>query len=375
MQQNNYTKGVFYLLLFICIIASGVILKLAAAIVVPVVFSILLSLVMLPLLRKLQSKFHIPWIFSAVLILLISMVFIAATGNLLISSLRRILSLYPRYEIRLKTIYEVFAKTFRLPFNETYSLIENLWDQLGIRNAIQSAVLTLSGDIISFSKTFIMIMLLILFLVSELHYMREKINVAFPTPKLKGRVKHVFNNIIREITNFISIKFIISFATGALVGTGTYFVGLEFPVVWGFIAFILNFIPNFGSIFSSILTIFFALIQFYPAVMPTVIVACIMIVVNVSLGTILEPRITGSNLGLSPFIILVSLSIWGEMWGFAGFLLAVPVTVILKIICENISFLHPIAIFLGNHPEETKKQLSAVDESEQTSPETESSNK
>ena len=366
MKKDSYLKANFYLLLFICIIASGVILKLAAKIIVPVMFAILLSLVMLPVLQKLKKSLHIPWIVSAIAILVISLSLIFTIGNMLVSSLSTIVTLYPRYENRLMAIYQIFAKAFKLPFNETNSLFENLWNQLGVRGAVQSALIAITSGTINTGKTLFTIMLLILFLVSEMNSFQDKLSYAFSTQKVKGRVSKALNNIIQEVTQFISIKFIISLATGIIIGTGTFLTGLEFPVVWGFLAFILNFIPTFGSIISSLFTIVFSIIQFYPDISSIVIVTLIIAITQFTLGNILEPRITGSNLGLSPFMILVSLSIWGGIWGFSGFLLAVPTTVIVKIICENVSFLHPIAIFLGNVPGETKKQLSPVDESDTT---------
>ncbi|MGN0724706.1 MAG: AI-2E family transporter [Treponema sp.] len=366
MKKDSYLKANFYLLLFICIIASGVILKLAAKIIVPVMFAILLSLVMLPVLQKLKKSLHIPWIVSAIAILGISLSLIFTIGNMLVSSLSTIVTLYPRYENRLMAIYQIFAKAFKLPFNETNSLFENLWNQLGVRGAVQSALIAITSGTINTGKTLFTIMLLILFLVSEMNSFQDKLSYAFSTQKVKGRVSKALNNIIQEVTQFISIKFIISLATGIIIGTGTFLTGLEFPVVWGFLAFILNFIPTFGSIISSLFTIVFSIIQFYPDISSIVIVTLIIVITQFTLGNILEPRITGSNLGLSPFMILVSLSIWGGIWGFSGFLLAVPTTVIVKIICENVSFLHPIAIFLGNVPGETKKQLSPVDESDTT---------
>ena len=366
MKKDSYLKANFYLLLFICIIASGVILKLAAKIIVPVMFAILLSLVMLPVLQKLKKSLHIPWIVSAIAILGISLSLIFTIGNMLVSSLSTIVTLYPRYENRLMAIYQIFAKAFKLPFNETNSLFENLWNQLGVRGAVQSALIAITSGTINTGKTLFTIMLLILFLVSEMNSFQDKLSYAFSTQKVKGRVSKALNNIIQEVTQFISIKFIISLATGIIIGTGTFLTGLEFPVVWGFLACILNFIPTFGSIISSLFTIVFSIIQFYPDISSIVIVTLIIAITQFTLGNILEPRITGSNLGLSPFMILVSLSIWGGIWGFSGFLLAVPTTVIVKIICENVSFLHPIAIFLGNVPGETKKQLSPVDESDTT---------
>ena len=86
---------------------------------------------------------------------------------------------------------------------------------------------------------------------------------------------------------------------------------------------------------------------FYPSPLPIIFTSALIIVENIVIGNLIEPKIEGKNLDLSPFVILVSLSIWGWIWGFMGLLLAVPLTVSMKIICENISFLKPIAIFLG----------------------------
>ena len=80
------------------------------------------------------------------------------------------------------------------------------------------------------------------------------------------------------------------------------------------------------------------------------------------LGNFIEPRIEGHNLGISPFVILVMLSLWGWMWGFVGMILAVPLTVIIKIICENIPLLHPVAILLGNKPQDTRLEFTTYEE-------------
>jgi predicted PurR-regulated permease PerM len=124
--------------------------------------------------------------------------------------------------------------------------------------------------------------------------------------------------------------------------------GLEFPLVWGMIQFILNFIPNIGSIATGVAAGVFALLQFWPSPQPVIIVALIMLGTNMIIGNILEPKIMGDNLGLSPIVVLVSLVAWGWIWGFAGMILAVPMTVIIRIICENIPSLEPVSILLAS---------------------------
>ena len=148
----------------------------------------------------------------------------------------------------------------------------------------------------------------------------------------------------------MSIKFIISLITGIIIFVAAFAIGLDFPIVWGFLAFVMNFIPTFGSIASCGLTIIFSILQFYPDFSRVIIIALVLVLTNMILGNIVEPRWEGADLGLSPFIILVSLSFWGWMWGFLGMILAVPLTVIVKIICENVDILKPIAIIIGGKP-------------------------
>ena len=144
-------------------------------------------------------------------------------------------------------------------------------------------------------------------------------------------------------------------------------IGLDFPIVWGFLAFIMNFIPIFGSVISVGLTTIFSLIQFYPSWGKTLFILIFMTTINIVIGNIIEPRIEGKNLGISPVAILISLSIWGYIWGFTGMLLAVPLTVIIKIICENLEYTKSFAIILGNDP---RQSVSQNQEQNQDKPQT-----
>ena len=186
------------------------------------------------------------------------------------------------------------------------------------------------------------------FILIEMRLTKRKMHYAFKDNRAK--ISRISNQIINQTVRYISIKFFISLATGVLCGIASLIIGLDFPIVWGFLAFIMNFIPIFGSIISVGLTTIFSLIQFYPNWGKTVFVLIFMTSVNMILGNILEPRIEGKNLGISPVIILISLSLWGYIWGFTGMLLAVPLMVIIKIFCENIDYLNGLAIIIGNDP-------------------------
>jgi predicted PurR-regulated permease PerM len=206
----------------------------------------------------------------------------------------------------------------------------------------------LSSGVISFSKTIFLISIMTAFILIEMRLTKRKMHYAFKDNKAK--ISRISHQIINQTVRYISIKFFISLSTGILCGLASLIIGLDFPIVWGFLAFIMNFIPIFGSIISVGFTTLFSLLQFYPNWGKTVFVLVFMTSVNMILGNILEPRIEGKNLGISPVMILISLSLWGYIWGFTGMLLAVPLMVIIKIVCENIDYLKGLAIIIGNDP-------------------------
>ena len=246
------------------------------------------------------------------------------------------------------SIYQVIANNFGIEIDNTKSLFQNLWGSLKIREYMQKLAVMLSSGVISFSKTIFLISILTAFILIEMRLTKRKMHYAFKDNRAK--ITRISNQIINQTVRYISIKFFISLGTGILCGIAALIIGLDFPIVWGFLAFIMNFIPIFGSIISVGLTTVFSLIQFYPNWGKTVFILIFMTSVNMILGNILEPRIEGKNLGVSPVIILISLSLWGYIWGFTGMLIAVPLMVIIKIFCENIDYLNGLAIVIGNDP-------------------------
>ncbi|MBO5136868.1 MAG: AI-2E family transporter [Spirochaetaceae bacterium] len=346
-KELNYSRAIFLLLLCICVILVGAVLKITAEVVLPVIVAIMLAFVFQPVLVFLKKKFHIPNVLGILVIFVILLAAIFVIGNLLFSSVKTIISVYPKYEERFLYVYKAFAEIFHLSYDDESGLFTNLWNQLGIRNAIQSLGLSLSNGLIDFAKNLTVVALFVIFFLSETALFKAKA-IAAMDGKSPGKIMSMVKDIVLQVTRYLSVKFFISLLTGVLVFLGTMVVGLDFPIIWGFLAFVLNFIPNFGSILSGVLTTLFALLQFWPSFGQVVWVAFVMLSVNMVLGNFIEPKVQGRSLGLSPFVIIVSLSVWGWIWGFMGMILAVPMMVILKIICENVEFLRPISIVMGS---------------------------
>lgn len=349
-KQTNFARPIFFLLLCITIIIASAVLKLTASVVLPLTLAVLLSCVLDPLISALHRKLHVPWGLGIGIVITVLFAGIYVIASLLFASLKTIAAVYPRYEERFLIIYQAAAELFDLPYNAETSLFENLWSQLSIRAAIQTMAFSLSNSLLAFIKNTLMVFLFAVFFLAEMQAFRIKIEYILVKGRHSNRFIRVMKDIIRQVTRYLSVKFFISLLTGVFVWIGCALIKLDFAVVWGFLAFVLNFIPNFGSITSGVMTTAFALIQFWPEPGPVIYTGCLMLGVNMTLGNIIEPRVQGSRLGLSPFVILASLSVWGWIWDFTGLILAVPMMVILKIVCENVWFLHPVSVLMGQTP-------------------------
>ena len=337
---------IYFVLLFFAVIVTGFLLKNLSSVFLPVVLSVMLAFILLPIIKKMNAKLHLPWILSSILVLVLFLVIFLGLFSLLLKSLTTIISEYPKYEKKFMSIYQIIAQSFNLEFDESKSFIENVWKFLKVQEVVQNMAVFLSSGMVNFGKNLFNISLLCIFLLIEMRLTKQKIYSAFDNDEEK--VNKISHQVAHDTVNYISIKFFISLCTGLLVFLITWILKMDFSIVWAFLAFIMNFIPIFGSIISVSITTLFAILQFYPSIGKPIFVLIFMIVVNFGLGNILEPRIEGKNLGLSPFVILVCLSLWGYIWGFVGMILAVPMTVIIKIICENTDYLKSIGILLGN---------------------------
>lgn len=354
--KEKFTKGIFYLLLFFAVIIAGALLKIMGGVIKPLLISVLLAFIFYPFVKKLSLKYKFPWWLSTALVYIFVSVIVFFFVNLLSSSLKSVVLVLPKYEERFIDLQKTFLQYFSadpesklyslFDFDEEASLLANINSQLNVLEFIKKAAIDFTGSVVNFMKTFFLVLLFSIFLLAELKNMRQKVNRAFDGEGA-ARIFSILHNIVSDVTHYISIKFVTSLVTGICVFVTGLCFGLDFPLIWGFLAFCLNFIPTFGSIISCGLMILFAVIQFYPSFWTVFFIAVLVIAVNFVLGNVLEPKIEGENLGVSPFIILVSLSLWGWIWGILGMILAVPFVVIVKIICENVSYLKPVAVFLG----------------------------
>ena len=181
--------------------------------------------------------------------------------------------------------------------------------------------------------------------------MPQKVRVAF------GRSEHepflAFTQFMKHLNQYLAIKTMIGVATGVAVTLFLLAEGIDFPFVLGLLAFLLNYIPTLGSILAAVPAVILAFLEF--GLGSAGLTTAVYIGVNVGLGQIIEPRLQGQGLGLSPMVVFLSLVFWGWMLGIVGILLAIPLTMTAKLAFEESPKYRWLAILLGperpSHPQ------------------------
>lgn len=184
------------------------------------------------------------------------------------------------------------------------------------------------------------------FIFVEERFFKKKLHALFPDEQHYLHVIHLLNRIDCDVRTYIGLKTLCSFLTAILSLGIMAIVGLDFALLWALLIFLLNYIPNIGSMVATALPSLLALIQF-PTLQPFTFIAGGIIAVQMGVSNLIEPRLMGRSLNLSPLVIVLSLVLWGVIWGLAGMFICVPITVILMIILAQFETTRPISILLS----------------------------
>ena len=207
-------------------------------------------------------------------------------------------------------------------------------------------------------SSLLIISFIVIFMLFEAATFRAKVRMAFTADDAGER----FFRVMHEIQHYIGIKTVVSSATGLLIGVWVGALGVDFAIFWGLVAFVLNFIPNLGSIIAAVPATLLAMVQI--GVGRGLLVAFGYLVVNMVIGNLIEPHLMGRRLGLSTLVVVLSLVFWGWVWGPIGMLLAVPLTMVLKIMLENTEEFRWVAVLLSGSRAERPRPAAAGEKEE-----------
>jgi len=317
----------------------GVVLKLARPVLLPFILAVFLSYIIDPALTFL-TRCRCPRREAVLLVLALMFVFFYLAGVLVYTSGKSLAAELPRYQERLGEITALLEKGVG-PFKVDLSSALGKLDIGKIGAFILGAI----GPFLNLLGKLLLVFLFLVFIVSGRGRAAAKIQKALGDGR-SGRVKAVFEAINGQVRKYLVIKTAMSLVNGLEVWLVLTLFGVDFAALFGFLAFVLNFIPSIGSLIATGLRVGFAFFQFGTFWTPFWILV-VTVGLDAILGNFIEPRIMGKGLGLSPLLIFFSLLFWGWLWGIPGMILSVPLTAVIKIVCQNVPAVRPVAVLMG----------------------------
>ncbi|OGB99680.1 hypothetical protein A2V82_06470 [candidate division KSB1 bacterium RBG_16_48_16] len=346
----NENQIIIALLAVICVVCIGFILSVARSIVLPLALAVFLNYILNPFIG-LFERLKIPSVISTLLAVLITFLVMVFLGIMISNSIESFAEELPKYEARINAITQNTLKILNIPPEAFKSAtgwtkdpqIAAVLGDLSI-TGIMSSIL---GSVTTFLANFLLVLLFLLFILMGRNQLIHKLERAFE-PNISKKVSGIILNINKEIQKYLIAKTLISLATGLLAMLVLSLFGVQFALIWGVLTFLLNFIPNIGSVIATILPLTIALIQFDKVIMVVWIALCLTSIQMV-VGNIIDPKVIGRSLNLSPIVVLFSLMFWGWLWGLIGMFLSVPIAVMIKIIFENIKQLRFASVLMSDN--------------------------
>lgn len=336
-RSDHKSTGFILTLAALVIIFAG--LKTAQALLVPFLLAFFISIICAGPFYWLQQR-KVPAPIALLLVIIVVMFGGGVVVTLIGTSVNDFTNELPVYQEKLSV--------------QTLALFDWL-DNLGIKVSKQillehfnpgalmqsaASMLSTAGGVLTNS---FLILLTVIFILFEAADMPNKLRAALPNADSSLASFEKFTTSVRQ---YLVIKTLVSLGTGLVIMAGLLLLGLDYALLWGMIAFLLNYVPNIGSIIAAIPAILLAIVQLGP--IPSLLVTALYIITNVIMGNAVEPRLMGQKLGLSALVIFISLVFWGWILGPVGMLLSVPLTMVVKIALEVNDSTRWMAILLSS---------------------------
>jgi len=327
------------LLLIIVVPLVFYLLKILSFIFIPLIFSMFIALLFLPIMRWLGRR-KVPKFIGIIIVLLLVLGGLKIGIELIQLSSKQVLvsntEFFTKAEVKLVDLKIYLSDSFGIEFEQDKNIIAQFFQKENL------------GSTIDFLRTFVTTLLMTTFFV--VLWLAESINVhkLLNRTILKQKYTSIkaFMKIENDLIKFIKVKFLVSALTGIFTGLMCVFFDVSFPIFWGLFAFAINFVQMVGSFISVILLSIFAFVELDPTSTLFFFVLSITLV-QVVFGAILEPIFMGKSFSINIIAVLVMLMFWGFLWGIPGLIMAIPITVFLKIILEQFSSTKIIANLLS----------------------------
>ncbi|MFY0601320.1 MAG: AI-2E family transporter [Cyclobacteriaceae bacterium] len=329
--------------ILISLIATVTILHYSEEYVIPFIVALIIWFIIHELRENLQMIPYIRdkwplWVQSMIAFFFINVVIFVVIELLLVSMSQLTES---------ADLYEANFKKSVLQLNDVFGMdvmtrMTEFMNEMDVSSLVSSGldyVSALLGD------AFI-ILLYIIFLLVEENVFDAKMMAIYPKKSKQTKNKKLFQKMDKNISRYLSLKTLVSLLTGFASYIALLVLGIDGAIFWALLIFVLNYIPTIGSLIATIFPAIFAILQF-GELAPFIYVLLSVGTIQIIVGNIIEPKIMGNSLNMSSLVVVLSLTIWGAIWGVMGMILSVPITVMMIIVCEEIPSLRFVAIALS----------------------------
>jgi predicted PurR-regulated permease PerM len=313
----------------------------------PFVFAMLLWLIVKQIRLAMNRigfvKERIPeWVKNLIsfLIILMALNFVV---NIVLSNSRILANSYEKYLINVDVLINRVNETFNIDLMDSMKVYFQDFD-------FGSAVFSLFNYSSGLLGTVFMMLIYTIFIFIEESSFRKKLKKAFPESQKFENTVLMIEKVESSVSKYLVLKTLICLSTGILSYIVLLAVGVDFPVFWAFLIFLLNYIPVLGSYVATILPVLFSFLQFGDFT-PGLLVLLFVGAIQVVIGNFVDPRVMGNSVNLSPLVIIISLAFWGAIWGIVGMFLSVPLMVIVVVAFSKMPRFRPFAILMTGNGE------------------------
>ena len=306
---------------------------------IPFAVSVMIWYVINALARMFEKYVKSPGWLSLTLSICSFLIMLGLIVELISGNIAAVREAAPDYQANLGRLIESLAKHAGM---QEIPTIAQVIDQVNVRaliGSVASAVANVAGDAG-------LILIYVIFLLAEQRTFKRKIEALFSDEDRRGEVYLILSDIQQRIQTYVSVKTFLSLATAIISYIVLAAVGLDLAGFWAFVIFLLAYIPTVGSLLGVVFPALMAILQF-GTMGPFIIIAVGLGAAQFVIGNVLEPRMMGKSLNLSSLVVIISLAVWGSIWGVTGMFLSVPITVIMMIVLAEFQQTRPIAILLS----------------------------
>ncbi|WP_258104115.1 AI-2E family transporter [Marinoscillum sp. MHG1-6] len=329
--------------ILVSLVATGIILHYTQDYVIPFILALIIWFIIHELRENLQMIPYIRdnwplWVQSTIAFVVINIVLVVI-GQLLISSVAVLTESIELYETNFnRSMLELNEILGMDILSQIIEYVDNMDVSAVLSSTIDYASLLLGNSFL--------ILIYIIFLLVEESVFETKMHKIYTAVSKQKKNKKLFQKMDKNISRYLSLKSLVSLLTGILSYFALLAFGIDAPIFWALLIFVLNYIPTVGSLIATLFPAFFAILQF-GELAPFIYVLISVGTIQVIVGNIVEPKIMGNSLNLSSLVVILSLTIWGAIWGVMGMILSVPITVMMIIVCEEIPSLRFVAVALS----------------------------